>query len=121
MKRFCLVLGVVTVAVASWRLNAGAEQWLLLEAPIKLGTKSVQTTYDDSLPLKAWNWEAVADSEAACQAKLADAARGDEQSRNIGIKTAAKALGTSEEQVRAKSSFLRQPRMCVRDSDPRLH
>jgi hypothetical protein len=120
MKRLCMVLGVAALVVALWRLDAGAEQWVLLQAPIRLGTKSAQTTYDDSLPLKAWNWKAIADSEAACQAKMADAAREDEQSRNIGIKTAAKALGISEEQVRAKSSFVRQPQMCVRDNDPRL-
>ncbi len=121
MKRFGLVLSVVTLAVTSWCLDAGAEQWVLLQAPLKQGTKSVQTTYDDSLPLKAWNWKAIADSEAACHAKRDEAAREDEESRNIGIKAAAKSLGISEEQLREKSSFVQQPRVCVRDDDPRLH
>jgi len=121
MKRFCLILCVMTLAVASWPLDAGAEQWVLLQAPIKLGTKSARTTYDDSLPLKAWNWEAIADSEAACQAKLADAAREDDESRNAGIKSAAKALGISEEEARIRSSFATQPRICASAGDPRLH
>ena len=94
--------------------------WSLIDAPIKLGTKSARTSYDDSLPLKSWNLSAFADSEDSCLAKMAEKEREDQRAWDIGMKAAVKATGMSEDQLRARSPRVQVPRKCLPDNDPRL-
>jgi hypothetical protein len=116
MRKFAEVLGLTVSLLALASSTAWADQWIYLEAPIKLGTKAARTTFDESAPLKDWAWRARTDSEASCKARMAEAVREQEEtSRMLG-----KTLGVSEEQARAGNAFLNRPRLCLRESDPRL-
>jgi hypothetical protein len=114
-------LGSLLICSLAFRsVEAFGGGWSLVEAPIKLGTKSARISYDDSLPLRSWNVSALADSEASCQGKLAEKEREDQEAWEIGLKAAVKATGMNEDQLRIRSPRVQHPRKCVPDNDSRL-
>ena len=57
MRTFARVVELTVALLALASFKAWAEDWIYLEAPIKLGTKAARTTFDESTPLKEWAWE----------------------------------------------------------------
>jgi|SRR4029077_9732559 len=121
MNERVLILGFALLCLVEFRSpDAFAAGWVVIEAPIKLGTKSARTSYNDSLPFKSWNWSATADSDASCLAKMAEKEQQDQEAWEIGMKVAAKNSGMSENEIRAKVPRVKVPRKCLRDDDPSL-
>ena len=116
-----VMLGFVSLcSFALGPVDAFGGGWILIQAPIKLGTKSPRTTYDDSLPLKNWNIVAIADSEASCRSKMVEKERQDQEIWEGGLKVAAQTMKMSEDEVKARVPRIPIPRMCLPDNDPRL-